>query len=100
MPATLLLILVLGVAPQALRPSIQGVVVDPAGSALAGATVRVEAAGAATVTTGTDGRFQVTVTDAGEHRIHVTLAGFQPFDSTVTVPPAGDAGAAESFASR
>jgi len=96
MPAALLLLLVLGV-PQGLPPSIQGVVVDPAGAALAGATVSVEAAGAPTVTTGTDGRFQVTVTDAGPYRVHVTLAGFQSSDSTVTVPAAGDEGAAREL---
>jgi outer membrane receptor protein involved in Fe transport len=83
MHVLLAMLLVLGAGPETAPPSIRGVVVDPAGAPLAGATVALDVPGAAPVTTGADGRFEIAVHRPGRWRVTITLSGFQSSESTV-----------------
>jgi outer membrane receptor protein involved in Fe transport len=93
MHALLVLVIALGGMPQSPSFVIRGVVVDPSGSPLPGATVTVDVPGAAQVITAADGRFELQVTAPGSRRITVTRAGFQPADATIDVSPAGQGSA-------
>jgi outer membrane cobalamin receptor len=65
--------------------TIRGIVLDATGAPLAGATVTVDAPGAASVTTAADGRFALPVDAAGERRLTVTRPGFQPAMAVVAL---------------
>lgn len=83
----------------AIGASIAGRVVDPAGSPLAGAEIRVTTTHTSNggertswsppVTTATDGRFLVQGLEPGTHVVHATLLDFR--DATLPLGPIGDA---------
>ena len=72
----------------AARP-IRGIVVDPAGSPLPGATVAIDSGDESPVTTAADGRFEITAAAPGWRRLTITLPGFRSSDATTFVPGAG-----------
>jgi outer membrane receptor protein involved in Fe transport len=93
MPVALVaLLMVLGTPPQS-APRVRGLVVDPAGSPLPGATVAIDAPGATAVTTDADGRFEIAGPTAGRQRVTVTLAGFASSTTWVTFVSPDAAGA-------
>jgi outer membrane receptor protein involved in Fe transport len=97
MRVLLLALLTFGPAFQSALP-IRGIVIDPAGSPLAGATISVDSPGSTPVTSAADGRFEVTISTPGPHRLTIVLAGFQPADAAVPVPePGGGDGAGKDL---
>jgi vitamin B12 transporter len=66
--------------PDAPLHRLHGVVHDPLGASVAGATVELLAGTrvAATTASGPDGAFQFDLPDAGRYRVHITAATFQP----------------------
>src|SRR5262245_2719963 len=82
-----ILVLFASLISQAAGVVVQGTVVDPAGSAIAGATVELVSAGKAVASTvsGPGGAFRFTDVAAGSYEIRVTLSGFRQARVAVAV---------------
>ena len=88
------LLVVLFVLAASQPPPIRGIVVDPAGSPLPGATVSIDSGDGFPVTTTADGRFEITTAAPGWRRLTITLPGFRSSDARTFVPAHGTASAA------
>jgi len=93
MHSLLVVLLILGAESQP-PIAIRGIVVDPAGSPLAGATVVIDSGDASPVTTTADGRFEIMGPAPGWRRLTITLPGFRSSDARTFVPAPGTSSAA------
>ena len=93
MHSLLVVLFVLGAASRSPTP-VRGVVVDPAGAPLAGATVAIDSGAESPVTTTADGRFEIMADAPGWRRLTITLAGFRSSDARTFVPAPGAASVA------
>jgi outer membrane cobalamin receptor len=97
MPPLLVVLFVVGAASQPSAP-VRGIVVDPAGSPLPGATVAIDARGASPVVTTADGRFEIAAAESGWRRLTVTLPGFRSSSAiTFVAAPGIDSTASEEL---
>jgi Ca-activated chloride channel family protein len=82
-----LLVLLVTVTGRAAGVAIEGTVVDPAGSAIPGATVELLSGArvVAKAVSGTNGAFRFADVAAGAYEIRVTLAGFRQTRAAITV---------------
>src|SRR6187399_1599145 len=82
-----LLVLLVTVTGRAAGVVLQGTIVDPAGSAIPGATVELIADGktVAKTVTAADGGFRFADVAAGTYDVNVSLAGFRQTRATVAV---------------
>jgi Ca-activated chloride channel homolog len=82
-----ILVLFVTLTGQAAGVVVQGTVVDPAGSAIAGATVELVSAGKTVISTvsGAGGAFRFADVAAGSYEIRVTLSGFRQSRAEMTV---------------
>ena len=86
---TLPALILLAAPPLTAQPStLQGVVVDPHGEPVAGATVSLAGEDAATQT-GDDGAFLLALPQPGEYRLRVDRLGYVPTSRSVSIPAAG-----------
>lgn len=86
LPALILLAAPPGAAAQ--QPTLQGVVVDPKGEPVAGASVSLAGVDAATQTD-EEGIFRLALPESGEYRLRVDRLGYVPSSRSVSVPAAG-----------
>jgi Ca-activated chloride channel family protein len=86
------LVVLLTIAGHAAGVTVQGTVLDPAGSVIPGATVElIGTRGTATVVSAADGSFRFADIAAGEYEIRVRLAGFRQTVMKLTVGSAAPA---------